>query len=64
MADLGMHLTETVDLLVAVLKTIPSAGALVEHLPPQGDLPDTYRRWRADDPLSGRVKFPDSPADL
>ncbi|KRF19878.1 hypothetical protein [Nocardioides sp. Soil796] len=64
MADLGMHLTETVDLLVAVLKMIPSADALVEHLPPQGDLPDTYRQWRAEDPLSGRVKIPDSPADL
>jgi hypothetical protein len=62
MADLGMHLTETVDLLVTVLKTIPSADRLVENLPPQGDLPDTYRRWRARDPLSGRVKIPDSPA--
>src|SRR3546814_15093760 len=37
MADLGMHLTETVDLLVAVLKTIPSADALVEGLTPQDD---------------------------
>jgi len=64
MADLGMHLTETVDLLVAVLKTIPSADALVAYLPPQDDLPDTYRRWRAEDPLSERVKIPDSPADL
>src|SRR3546814_7071738 len=64
MADLGMHLAETVDLLVAVLKTIPSADALVEGLPPQDDLPDTYRRWRAEDPLSERVKIPDRPADL
>jgi hypothetical protein len=46
------------------LSMIPSADALVEHLPPQGDLPDTYRQWRAEDPLSGRVKIPDSPADL
>ena len=64
MADLGMHLTETVDLLVAVLKTIPSADTPVKHLPPQGDLPDTYRRWHAEDPLSKRVKVPDGPADL
>lgn len=62
-ADLGMHLTETVDLLGAVLQTIPSAAGLAESLPPQGDLPDTYRRWRARDPFSGRVKTPDSPAD-
>jgi hypothetical protein len=63
-ADLGLHLTESVDLLVDVLKTIPNAEALAEHLPPQGELPETYRRWRSLDSLSGRVKLPDSPADL
>src|SRR3546814_5576544 len=64
MADLGMHLTETVGLLVAVLKTIPSADALVEGLPPQDDLPDTYRRWRAEDPLSERVKSEEHTSEL
>lgn len=62
-ADLAMHLTEAVDLLAAVLATIPNAEALMAHLPPQGDLPGTYRRWRVDDPLSGRMRLPESPAD-
>jgi len=34
------------------------------HLPPQGDLPDAYRRWRAEDPLSRRVKVSESPGDI
>ena len=61
-ADLGMHLTETVDLLVSILATIPNADAMVEHLPGQEDLPEKYRHWRAEDPLSRRVQIPEHPA--
>jgi len=64
MADLGMHLTEATDLLVDVLRTTSNADTLVEHLPPQGDLPDVYSRWRAKDPLSSRARTPDGPADM
>lgn len=58
-ADLAMHLTEAVDLLVEVLETIDDGEALAERLPPQGKLPDAYRRWRVVDPFSSRVKLPE-----
>jgi hypothetical protein len=63
-ADLAMHLTESVDLLVSVIDTMPNSGAYAGYLPPQADLPKTYRQWRQEDPLSGRVKLPGSPASL
>lgn len=63
-ADLAMHLTEAVDLLAAVLETIPSAEAVVERMPEPGNLPDTYARWRALDPLAERTILSDSPGDL
>lgn len=62
-ADLGQHLTEGVNLLVTVLETLPNAETLTDHLPPQDDLSETYRRWRDNDPFSGRITIPDNPAD-
>ncbi len=55
-ADLAMHLTETVDLLVDVLKTIHNADLLAQHLPAQGDLHQIYQRWRDADPRARRVR--------
>lgn len=57
--DLGQHLTEAVDLLVSVLPTLPMVD--LDTLPSQGDLPETYRRWRAEDPMSGRITIPTAP---
>lgn len=63
-ADLAMHLTEAVDLLAAVLATIPGVEPIVQQMPESGELTEAYSRWRTLDPLSERVTLPDSPADL
>ncbi|MFA4051889.1 hypothetical protein [Mycobacteroides chelonae] len=60
-ADLAMHLTEGVDMLVSVLETIPGVEPVVKRMPEQGKLPDRYNRWRAVDSLSDRMTFPDTP---
>jgi len=63
-ADLAMHLTEAVDALAAALNSLPGVRAVVEQMPEPGELPETYSRWRALDPLAERITLPDNPADL
>ena len=61
-ADLALHLTETIDILVAVIGSLsfdPTPG-----LPSQEPLQETYERWRAEDPFSRRVTLPDSASNL
>lgn len=60
-ADLAIHLTEAVDLLVSVIATMPNAELYARHLPAQGELPDAHGLWREQDPLSGRIKLPEGP---
>lgn len=59
-ADLAQHLTEAIDLLVLVLKSLQDAG----ELPSQGSLPATYARWQSDDLMSRRLKLPGGPEDV
>lgn len=55
-ADLALHLTETVDLLADLLIEIPHGEALATHLPQMDELLETSRRWRSIDPLSKRLQ--------
>lgn len=57
-ADLAQHLTEAVDMLADVLETIPGVEPILQHMPEPGELPKTYSRWRALDPLAERKTLP------
>ena len=56
--DLAQHLTETIDLVADILPTLPMLD--LSQLPPQRDLPEICKRWRADDPDASRVAIPDT----
>lgn len=62
-SDLATHLTESVDLFVSVIDTMPNAQALARFVPSQGNLSETCHRWRSEDPLSGRFTLPTRPVN-
>lgn len=62
-ADLAMHLTEGVDILVSVLETISGVEPIVERMPEADSLSQVYTRWHAEDPLAERIALPGNPGD-